>query len=300
VPARRTTPDRTPARTRSYAGGHSGGGISAGGGPVLPVARRPGVGAEILLPNTGPVAVTAGLGAFGAWTTMDTPAHDTYLTRLQARRILIPGSGGNENIEFGYGAGPTALDAVRGVNTINDPTGNDTGWLGFDLNTYTVAPAGQALKARVWDNYSAASWEVWACGWDGAPPLFTTLRAAYAAGAGRYYPSNTSGGLAVTASAFPNYGAWVEVFAAAPNDLIVSAVTALNALAQFTASVVAYQLGIGAAGTEEAVGTFLVGHGLTTINCDPPVLVLAGERLAIRATSNGASNRTVGVKVIDL
>jgi hypothetical protein len=269
----------------------------------MPVARRPGCGAEVLASNL-PVTVAAGnpFPTFGAWVALGTPGAGLFLTRIQARRLAVPASAGNNIIELGYGAGPTALDVIRCIFAINDgPPANDVGYLPADLNTYnTKVPAGQSLQARISDANAGVNWEIWTCGWSGAVPTFTPLVVASPAGAARYYPSNTSLGLTPASGTSPAYGAWLTVIDPAPNDLPVTALHCGWLLGNFLATGVAYQLGIGAAGAEQPVGTFLQGHATNAINIDPPVWVLAGERLAVRAASSGASNRNVLVKVTDL
>mgnify|MGYP001567828297 CR=1 FL=1 len=273
--------------------------------PRLPyiVTRRPGVGAEILLPTTGPVVVAAGtpFGTFAAFVALATPANDTFMTRLQTRRLIIPAAVGNFIVEFAYGAGNTALDALRAQNSIVDPAVDDAGNLYADLNTFnTKIPAGQQLKARVSDGVAAANWEIWACGWDSAMPTFTVLNVAIPSGAGRYYPTNVSTGLGVVAGAIPTYGAWLQVVAAAPNDMLVSSVSNASSLGNQGTVGTAYQIGIGAAGAEVACGTFLAARNQGTINCQPPVWVKSGERLAIRAASTSAATKLTMVKVVDL
>jgi len=278
---------------------------SAGGAAGFILTRRPGVGSEIFMAQTGPTVVASGtpLGTFGAWVALGGAlAADLYLTRLQARRTVIPATLANFAVEFAYAAGATAVDAMRQQNSIVDgPPANDAGFLAADLNTYnTKIPSGGTLSSRITDGAGAVDWQVWVCGWSGSLPAFTRLSAASPAGAGRYYPSNVSAGLAVVAAAYPNYGAWVQVVAAAPNDLLIMAVHHASSLPNTGSPGTAYQVGIGAAGQEVPVGISLAGRNLSNTNLEPPVWVKAGERLAVRASSAAAANRLAVVKVIDL
>ena len=97
----------------------------------------------------------------------------------------------------------------------------------------------------------------------------------------------------ITAHAYPNYSAWQEVIAAAPSDLLVHGVAyALQFIAGITGT--HFQLGIGSANNEvpyEVLGLpdcpNFMGAGVQTLR--RPLLVLSGERLAVRAASTGAT-----------
>jgi hypothetical protein len=307
-PAQPAQPDGGRGRRRRRS---SGGALIQGPAPVAPpsnpyiATRRPGCGAEIFLPSAGGAAVMAGStphGTPGAWTALGTPTNDLYLTRLYARRDNVYSTFGGVAVEFGYGAGPTSVDIVRGTGVMLDPSGDDIGYPWIDLPTFnTKVPAGQSLQARVNENAPAANWRVMAAGWDTAVPTFTTLNVDKPAGAGRYYPANYHlSGLTSLAGIMPAFGAWALVVDPAPNDMLVTEV--LNGIngAALTVTGVAIQIGIGPAGSEVPVVTALAGRGNGMALVWPPVWVLAGERVSMRTSYVAGINQGYYVKVIDL
>ncbi len=101
--------------------------------------------------------------------------------------------------------------------------------------------------------------------------------------------------LSVAVSAFPNFGAWVEVIASAPADLLVWGITTLEDAVGFSNSSRKVQLGLGAAAAEVAYtqigvpaisGTIGSGHQ----RLRRPLLVYSGERLAVRQSGGGSAN----------
>jgi len=279
--------------------------VQAGAAGTI-LTRRPGCGSEITLPAAGSVLVVSGtpFGTMGAWTLLQAGlATDTYLTRIVAARQTVPAVLGNAVVEWGYGTIPAvnALDALRTCEIITDAAGDDIGRYITHINTFnTLLAAGQDLDARVSEAAAAANWRVWAVGWAGAVPDFTPLDVKVPTGIGRYYPSNTSGGLNVACGAIPAYGAWVQVVAAAPNDMLIEQVVGAYSAGGVTANSGAFQIGIGAAGAEVDVGTFIVQHQIAQPDIEPPVWVKAGERVAIRGATPGGAPRFMLVKVKDL
>lgn len=110
--------------------------------------------------------------------------------------------------------------------------------------------------------------------------------------------ATTSPGLAVTVAAWPTYGAWVQVIASAPQDLLVYGWEASGVVGNLNNHSHYLQFGIGAAASEvpyavlpfPGASSYTAGvHWLRR-----PLLVYAGERLAVRATGN----TTLGADVI--
>lgn len=273
-----------------------------GGGATTHWARR--AGAEIFLPAAaGPVAVTSGAAwTFGGWTAIGTPAADFYLSQLMAFLSVVPATLAKLLVEFGYGAGPAALDATRLETCVVDPTADASGWL--DLSTRsrpTRVPAGAAVSARAWSSRAADVFDCMVVGWSGSYPVWSALPSNTVVGPGRYYPTNVStAGVAVVAGAWGAWGAPVAVVAAAPNGLLVTQVIQLGVMANVLSTGVAYQLGFGPAGSETWCATVLTAHAGRAPWIWPPVWVQAGERLAVRAQGNAAGLRQCLVRVHDM
>lgn len=277
--------------------------VSSGGSSGLLLCRRPGVGEEALFPATGIVGVPSGaINAFGAWTPLDTRAQDIYLTQLMSNRQIVTLGIVNMITEFGYGAGPTAIDVARWTWAVVDPAADDAGAAGAFFPGYLAkVPANQQLQARTLDSKAAATvFNVWASGWLNAIPTFTDLPHNGPSGAGRLYPTNISTGVITASGVAPAFGAWVDVVASAPNDLLAVSIIPSGAVAQQLSPFTAYELGIGAAGVEVVVATIPTGQMNQPCPIVPPVWVKTGERLRIRSMSNVAGTRQALVKVYDL
>lgn len=271
---------------------------------ISTLVRRPGCGAEVLLPNTGVITIVAGtpIWVFSAWTAEEPiSATDRFINGLYLSRETVPGATRDSGVEWGYGAGPTSIAFFRNTFIIVDPALDDVGRVVYHVNAFNAKiPAGNALQARVSDGVGAATWKVWATAWDTAVPTFTPLGVDISTGATRYYPTNISAGLLVPMAALPAFGAWTTVVDPAPNDMVVMDVSLGSAAAGVISPSDAFQIGIGAAGSEQALATVVVLHTFHTNAIQPPVWVKAGERLAIRGAALGAGNRNVLVQVADL
>jgi len=109
--------------------------------------------------------------------------------------------------------------------------------------------------------------------------------------AARTFTDPSGAGVTVTASAFPNYGSWTEVIAAAGADLLLQSV---QRAAEFTGGVSNYmEIGVGASGSEVAIAriafpgsSFSVGGNAGFVRPYRPVLILDGERVAVRTTGS--------------
>lgn len=102
--------------------------------------------------------------------------------------------------------------------------------------------------------------------------------------------------LSVPAAAYPTYGAWTEVIASAPRDLLVWGNSVSDASSGLNGGM-HVQFGIGAAGAEVAYSQIGnpahsgVSAGIYTLR--RPLLVLAGERLAVRQSGANATNMQI-------
>lgn len=273
----------------------------------LPPVRRPGVGAETWIPQGVNAVVTGGVfPALGAAVNVGAPvAAPIFLNRVQARRLAIPAAANQELLQLSDSTLAIVLDNIRKTQVVQDPNGEDTGFLELDMDLwYPTLAANSQLQAAIAETAGGViTWQVMVTGWQGALPIFTAAPKTSPAGFGRYYPTNTTG-LAIAGGnvgVLPAFGAWITVIDPAPNDFL-----AVQVSQQFLAGAVngpgtLAQLGIGAAGAEVACGSFMSGHLSTEgNNVTPPLWVKAGERLAIRLGSNAAAARTMFVKVYDL
>jgi hypothetical protein len=280
---------------------------AAAAGPSVPsfLVRRAAACAEASFPAPGAIVVTSGAGAwtFGAWVALGTPAQDLVLNYLHAINYtaapgLVPAT-----IELAYGAAYTPLDAGRETASLFNP-GPTTAW-SLPLSQMcqpVVCPAGQTLYARAADSSPAAfNYEVLALGWLAGLPTFDVRGLTTISGPGRWYPANTTAaGITVIAAVYPSYGAGVTVVDPAPNDLLVVGLVSQAALSYLLDTGTLWQIGYGPAGSETWCSTSLAGRLWNERWIWPPVLVRAGERLAVRASWYTGGSRTCQVKVYDV
>lgn len=276
-----------------------------GGGAGMFFARRPGNAPEIFLPSVPPAPVlTAGLNAFGAWVNIGTTVNDYYLSHIQGTLLSMPLSLVSHAIELSQGpvAGVTQLDALRRVTTIVDPAADATGQVDFFAVCRPLkVAAGTIIWARAYSNDAAVArtYEVLTAGWDTALPAFTQLAKQTVAGFAGWFPSSTTS-LSVIAGVAPAFGAWTQLIAAAASDLLITEIRQGALLGSALSPFTGYQLGIGAAGAEVACNSIIGSHAQPNAEVWPPVWVKAGERVAIRASTAGATNRPVAIKAYTL
>ncbi len=266
----------------------------------MPLARRTNP-PEIWLPlNAGPVSFTPGVATMSAWNALATPANDFYLTHLLASHIHTGSAAGIDAAEFAYGAGYTPIDVVRRTHAFSDATNDAGGWYGFSQETRPgKVPAGQQISVRGQVGAAPNAMECMAVGFDGAYPAFASLPSDAVAGAGRFYPGNT-GYSTINTGAAPAWSTPQTIIDPAPNDMLVTYLAAGAAIGDFIASWTAYQLGVGPAGSETWLATSIIAHAQSDGWIWPPVWVLAGERLAIRAMAVSTGSRRAAIKVHDL
>ena len=265
-------------------------------------ARR--AGAEIWLPATGgPVTLTSGArSVFGNWTAIGTPAADFYLSHLMVHSMSIPTNLCMEVVEFGYGAGPTALDVTRIYTSLVDPTADAVGYMELDCRSRpTKVLSGVPVSARAYSGVAAMEFECMVAGWDASYPVWDALPVNTVAGPGRFYPSNTYvNGIVVVAGAWGTWGTAKQVVASAPNDMLVTQLMQTYYNQNLLVGAVAYQIGYGPAGSETWCATLLAGRVSRAPWVWPPVWVKAGERLAVRAQDPGAGTHPFVLKVHDM
>jgi hypothetical protein len=270
----------------------------------LYVARRN--GAESFLPAAGaPITVTSGLigsWTFGAWAAIATPANAWYLS--QAHVCYVETAAGLRALllELWRSDHVTAIDCCRRNFPISDPTLDATAYFTLDYTARPVLiPAGTQIDGRAATSDSVArAFQVLLAGWDSAVPVWTPLARNWLDGPGRYYPSNTGLGVDVNAGAAWVYGASATVVDPAPTDLLVTEVLSRASGVMFALGAAAVQVGFGPAGAETWCATVPIGHQCEPKPIHPPVLVYAGERLALRAAKLVAGWISVLVKVYDL
>jgi hypothetical protein len=280
---------------------------SAPGGAVsVPryLARR--TGAEILLPAAGaPITVTSGVGAawtFGAWTLIGTPANDFYLSHAHVAYVETLAAIQSLLLELSRTAAHTPVDATRYPMGVSDPTGDSVAYFPLDYTARPqLIPAGQAVYGRsAIQGGLARDFRTLLVGWDTAMPVWTALASGIVTGPGRYYPSNTAGQITVACG-----GAWVPgnsvtVVDPAPNDMLVTDVILLASAGMGALSAAAVQVGYGPNLGETWCATVPLGNVCSPWYIHPPVLIRAGERLAMRGARNVAGNVFVLVKVYDM
>lgn len=263
------------------------------------IARRPTITpCENFIPTTGAVAVTSGAAnAFGAWTPLQTINSDVVLSQLMSVRTTTLLALARMTTEFGYGAGPTALDALYETYAITDPTGDDGGAPGSVMPAaFPVIPANQSFQARINDSRVAnAVYNVWAAGWYPNDPVFVDLPH-FRLGTAQFYPSNISVGITTSAVAAPNFGNYVDVINPAPNDILIVYITPCTGVPQAISPFTGYRLAIGAVGQEIPLALLPTGNMVRPSWINPPIWLKQGEILRVQSTSNVAGVRQIVAK----
>lgn len=258
------------------------------------IARRTGP-PEIWLPqNATALSLTTGSPGFGAWTNIGSAlANDFILTYMRCLWVCnsVSAGVGLVALEAGSGGGATGYAQLRGYGTFQIQGATSvSGWLDFSIAQHPMRIAsGTQVQVRGDAPINAQTLEVALLGFDTAFPTFTNLPHDVAIGPDTVQPSDTGAGVAVAGAAFPNFGAWTTLVASAAADMLVYWVGVQENLTDLSAALYPIQLGIGAAGSEVALSTSLVGHVQNNQWLWPPVWVKAGERLAARITGTGAT-----------
>lgn len=189
------------------------------------------------------------------------------------------------------------------IAAITNFNANDSLTFGFSVPLGpTLIPSGTRVAFRIRCSVSgstvgfvvahlyAGGYESLAPDSDPTYPLDEHLRGANSPG---LLATPTGSTLSVPRASFPDYAAWTEVWAAAAADSLVWGLAA-NLQSGVTNTGRHVQLGIGAAGSEvayELIGVpvaVAVGAGLYFLR--RPLLVLSGERLALRSSGGGAGS----------
>lgn len=263
----------------------------------MPVRR--GDIAETLTGQTTPGACTSGAGAnaFGAWTAIGSALpNDFYLSNWVAAKEKIELTSGADYVELGYGSAPTTLDIVKWQQPLTDSLGGASGRIGNPTACIPVRiPAGQTLQARARAHVGSSVFDTMYCGWENAVPDFDYIPQWYVDGPGRYLPSNTTT-ISPISAAMPNFGVGATPLNAALTDLLITGVSSGLSLSALL-DIVAFQIGYGPAGNEVWCATALISAGQPSAPIYPPILIKAGERVAVRASENDI---TMVVKCYDL
>jgi hypothetical protein len=278
-----------------------------GGGAGL-LVRRSAACAEVFLPAAAPATVISAAASwtFGAWVALGTLAQQLVLSYTHIVNYFSAAGLVDSTVELAYGdgyGGYTPLDATRELATFFNPGGTTIWFLPLSMMCQPVAvPANQAIYARYAAN-SATPYQVdlILLGWLGGLPAFDTIPLAAISGPGRWYPVNASSAyISAPTGAGWAWGAPVTVIDPAPNDLLVVGMEAYPSIVWATDPATMWQVGYGPAGSETWCATLPIGRTWSTRWVWPPVLVKAGERLALRAADATAGTRGCRVKVYDL
>jgi hypothetical protein len=280
--------------------------------PAAPVAaaagllvRRGAACAEVFLPAAPPAIVTSGVAgwAFGAWVSLGAPAQLFVPSYAHIVNWISAVSLVDTTVELAYGAGYTPLDCAREIAPFFNPGANTVWALPLSLMCQPgSSPAGQTVYVRAATQTATPyDYEVILIGWLGGLPTFATVPLAVITGPGRWYPANTySSGITATSGAGWTWGPGATVVAAAPNDMLVVGLKNIAVVSELLDTGTMWQIGYGAAGSETWCATAAIGHMWSNRWIWPPVLVKAGERLAVRAAYVVAGSRDCQVKVYDL
>lgn len=165
----------------------------------------------------------------------------------------------------------------------------------------TLIPSGTRISARIRCELADTSVEIqntiYLAGYDGTPPASdpTYPLDEHLGGANSPHVLSTPSGslLTLAGGAFPTYGAWLEVIASAAVDTLIWGLQGHGPNSGVLNASRHIQFGIGAAGSE-VVYAQLGFPGGTALGCGQyalrrPLLLLAGERLAIRATGQAVN-----------
>lgn len=272
-------------------------GATAGGGGgvagVYYVQDRP----EIIVPvDAAAVSVVSGADAWSAWVQVTAGlGADFILTHILA--VSVAGTVYmNGQIEVGVGAAgsevavaesewSTTLQAVSGAGGVSrDPR---------RVQYYRI-PAGTRIAVRAYGRSGSNTVVVYLQGYSGAGPTvqsLATLQQGYVNGTVTLASLNMpeTGGLVVSSFVAWAWTAWVQATAAAPARMLVYGFdSGLPGAAFYSADGGLIQLGVGAAGSEVVRGAAGYCRGSSPMVLGHPVLVEAGERIAVRAKSAAA------------
>jgi hypothetical protein len=275
------------------------------GGVAGLLVRRAAACAEIFLPAAPPAIVVNGAVAwvFGAYVDLGSVAQilvPSYLHVVNANSLTALN---DATVRLSYAADRFPLDHMREVAPFYNPGATTAWYLPISMMCQPQAvPANDHLWASLATSVAAARQvEVILLAWAGGLPTFDTIPLAPIAGIGYWWPSNTGNtAYNVPAGAAWAYGAPVTVNASMPNDALVVGLKGLPVLGELLDNATIIQVGYGPAGSEVWCATSCRSHTWNTRWVWPPVLVKAGERLALRATSDVVKDISVQMKLYNL
>jgi hypothetical protein len=260
----------------------------AGGGDVLPNYWNPQRGdPEIILPSSGLEArPTAGLGAWGAWTTVQAAtAQDLVL--LAAHMSKITTASGSLWVQIGVDpAGGTSFTVreefafhcfISGEGSV--PIHSNT----FRLEPYLI-PAGSCVGMRGWVTVGDLRFQGYLALIGTAASWVDTWPNTYIAG-GRAIKQRRDP-LVGSWVSLPASTAWTQVVASAPNDMLLTALEVRPGSGGTQG--LSLEVGVGAPGSEVVfsrigiptarIVNFPAGHQ----EFGRKALILSGERVAVR------------------
>lgn len=274
-------------------------------GPPLLVRRGP-VAENAVLPASGGSLILAAAVAntFTAWTLVGAAATNSFIpSQIKIGLSSIAANSGLYLVELALdSAGARPLDAFRFPSIISFTTGDASGFFCHIEHMHPAPlPAGTTIYARARQSFTATfNYEIMLLGWDNTYPDFVPLPSPFIRGPGRVYPTNISTGTAVTPGVWGTWGVWKEFVAAAPNDMLVTAIVPGSSLGNVSLISHMTQVGYGSAGAECPAATALWAHQQTSPIPHHPVWVKAGERIALRSQGDTTSARVECFKVMDL
>lgn len=279
--------------------------VAAGGGGAGLLVRRAAACAEIFRPAAPPaIVINSGV----AWT------YGAYVDLGSYPQILVPSylhvvndasltALNDATIRLSYAADRFPLDYMREVAPFYNPGVSTVWFLPLSMMCQPQAvPANEHLWASLATSIAAARQvEVILLAWAGGLPPFDTIPLAPVAGIGHWWPSNVSNtAYLVTTGALWAYGAPTQIAPAMANDALIVGLKGLPTTSELLDEATMIQVGYGPAGSEVWCATTCRSHTWNTRWIWPPVLVKAGERVALRGASDPAKDVSVQVKLYDL
>jgi hypothetical protein len=282
-------------------------GCQPGGGDVLPNYWNPQrADPEVILPSSGLEArPTAGLGAWGAWTTVQA-ATPRDLVLLAAHMSKITTASGSLWAQIGVDPTGGTSFTVRGGFAFHAFISGE-GAAPLHTSTFRLAPylipAGSRVAMRGWATAGDLSFQgylalvVPAASW--VDPWPDTYVAGGRATNQRRSPA-VAGWLTVPAGS-----GWTQAVASAPNDMLLTAVE-LDPSSATGAQGDVVEVGVGAAGSEVVFSRAgipsvrLFGWPFGYQEFGRKALVLSGERVALRKKLAGGGTHRLALYFEDL
>jgi hypothetical protein len=275
------------------------------GGVAGFLVRRDAACAEIFLPTAPPAIVTSGAGIYipGAAVLLGSHAQDLYPSYCHIVNYLQASAMVDQTVRLKHGLPSAYFDSMREIAPFFNP-GPTTAWalpLSMMMCPHKI-PALDNIYAESMSNdggvYSVA---VILLAWAGGLPPFDVIPFTTTFVWGSWLPNDASDiGYNIFNGAGYVYGPSTTITAVMGADTLIVGLKMLAQISMMGVAAELYQVGYGPAGGETWVATS--SHGRTW--CErwiwPPVLVKAGERLAVRGAGPAAVHRFVQLKYYTL